>query len=73
MQNTVSSKQDKYNKNFLNNLIKSNDLVDEVVEFFYTYYPTDKYYIEKKFDVNYKILFKELNNEEQEEIIQKGG
>ncbi len=70
MQNTVSSKQDKYNKNFLNNLIKSNDLVDEVVEFFYTYYPTDKYYIEKKFDVNYKILFKELNNEEQEEIIQ---
>ena len=70
MQNTICSKQEKYNGDFLNDLIKSNDLVNEVVEFFYTYYPTDKYYIEKNFDVNYKILFEDLNNEEQEEIIQ---
>ncbi len=70
MQNTICSKQEKYNGNFLNDLIKSNDLVDEVVDFFQTYYPDDKFYIEKNFDVNYKILFEDLNNEEQEEIIQ---
>ena len=70
LQNTICSKQEKYNGDFLNDLIKSNDLVNEVVEFFYTYYPDDKYYIEKNFDVNYTILFEDLNNEEQEEIIQ---
>lgn len=70
MQNTICSKQEKYNGNFLNDLIKSNDLVNEVVDFFQTYYPDDKFYIEKNFDVNYKILFEDLNNEEQEEIIQ---